>query len=120
MKWKNKEEVIEKEEGEENQESNQVLPEATLSVTDTASTEETIELTQMEQDANAIKENYSLIKPIEGQISSGFGQRESTSSMVSTNHSGIDIAAQEGTKIRAAMEGNVAIATNSPSYRKLY
>jgi len=109
------------------EETNQTLEEATLSVTEDVSSQQQIEsevveqqLTQMEKDAKSIKEKYSLIKPIEGPVSSGFGQRESNNSIVSTNHLGIDIAADEGSKIKAAMEGIVAIAKYSDSYRKLY
>lgn len=106
------------------EEINQTLEEATLSATEIVYSEaelvEEEELTQMEQDAKDIKEKYHLAKPLEGQITSGFGQRESDNSVVSTNHLGIDIAAEEGTKINAAMEGIVTIAKYSDSYRKLY
>ena len=118
-----KEEEFLPEEQQENKEENQTLQEATLSATEVVSQEEIEEtegLTQMEKDAKEIKENYSLVKPIEGQISSLFGQRESTNPIISTNHLGIDIAAAEGTRIKAAMEGTVTIATNSSSYRKLH
>lgn len=43
-----------------------------------------------------LKRFYSLIKPVNGgYISSEFGDRESTSEIVSTNHKGIDIAIEE-------------------------
>lgn len=108
--------------------NNQVLEEATLSITENAvevANEETAEqempeLTQDEIDANTIKQKYALIKPVEGVISSKFGQRESDNSIVSSNHLGIDIAADEGTKIVAAMEGTVTIAKYSDSYRELF
>lgn len=122
MNLTNKEEN--KEENETLEETNQTLQEATLSATETVSAETEVveenQLTQMEQDAKDVKEKYSLIKPIEGQISSRFGQRESDNAIVSSNHLGIDIAAKEGEKIKAAMEGTVTIATYSNSYRKLY
>ena len=42
----------------------------------------------------SLKQLYSLIVPVNGgYISSEFGERESTSEIVSTNHKGIDIAA---------------------------
>ena len=63
-------------------------------------------LTQMEIDANEIKENYSLILPLKGTISSRFGPRTATG-IVSANHAGIDIAANEGTVFIAAIEGTV-------------
>ena len=46
-----------------------------------------------------LKQIYSLIKPVNGgYISSEFGERESTSEIVSTNHKGIDIAIEKRCK----------------------
>lgn len=81
---------------------------------------ETENLSQMEIDANQIKENYSLIKPLEGIISSEFGEREVTNSIITPEHYGIDIAADEGTEIIAALDGEVTTSTYSTSYRKFY
>ena len=61
----------------------------------------------MEIDANDIKQNYSLINPLVGQITSRFGKREQTEPIVSPYHVGIDIAANTGTVIVASLEGNV-------------
>lgn len=77
-------------------------------------------LSQMEIDANEIKQNYSLIKPLEGVISSEFGEREVNNDLITPEHYGIDIAADEGTEIAAAMEGEVVAATSSSSYRKFH
>lgn len=107
------------EEPKESQENNPGLEEATLSATETIEENlaESTPVTQMQEDANQVKESYQLTEPIKGQISSGFGQRESNNPIVSSNHLGIDIAAQEGTKIKAAIEGEVTIARESKTYR---
>jgi len=75
----------------------------------TSADEEQVEetpLTQMEIDANDIKQNYSFILPLRGTISSRYGPREPTE-IVSANHAGIDIAVNEGTVFIAAMAGKV-------------
>lgn len=77
--------------------------------------EETRELTQMEIDANDIKNNYSLIIPLQGIISSRFGPRTPTE-IVSANHAGIDIAADEGTVFNASMEGIVTYVSTEGGY----
>lgn len=71
--------------------------------------------TQMEIDAEYIKNNYNLIKPIEGNITSGFGEREQTE-IISAFHQGIDIGAQTGTVIHSAMEGTVVAASYAGDY----
>ncbi len=72
-------------------------------------------ITQMEQDAEYIKLNYSIIKPIEGYITSRFGDREETE-IVSAFHQGVDIGATSGTAIQAAMEGEVVAASYAGDY----
>ena len=47
-------------------------------------------LSQMEIDANEIKNKYNLIKPLVGTITSRFGYREPTTVTVPKNHTGID------------------------------
>ncbi len=76
------------------------------------------EVSQMEQDANYIKERMTLTKPTNGYISSEFGEREDENPIVTKVHNGIDIAAVTGTKIKASMDGGVDIATTSSSYGK--
>lgn len=77
--------------------------------------EETKPLSQMELDANFIKENYSMILPLKGSITSRFGPREATQ-IVSANHAGIDIGANEGTVFIAAMEGKVTFVSSEGGY----
>ena len=71
-----------------------------------------IPLTQMEQDAKDILDSKSLIIPLNGEITSRFGIRESTNPIVTRNHTGIDIAAQEGTVFIASMEGTVELVSS--------
>lgn len=73
-------------------------------------------LTQMEIDANDIKQNYSLINPLVGQITSRFGKREQTEPIVSQYHVGIDIAANTGTIIVASLDGNVVASGEIEGY----
>lgn len=67
-------------------------------------------------DVEYIKKNYNLILPLNGVISSGFGERESTSDLVSTNHLGIDIANESGTDIKASHSGTITMAKNFSTY----
>lgn len=70
---------------------------------------------QMLADAEYIKQNCNIIKPIEGTITSGFGAREETE-IISAFHQGVDIGAQTGTGINAAMEGDVIAASYAGDY----
>ena len=79
-------------------------------------TNEASSLSQVEEDAKFIKENYSFIKPVEGVVSSGFGSRNPTTPTVPKYHTGIDIANVIGTKIIAAMEGEVTQVSSTGAY----
>lgn len=79
---------------------------------------ETKQITQEEQDIANIKATTTFIKPIEGTITSKFGQREPTTSTVPKNHTGIDIAANMGTKILSATGGEVVIASEEGDFGK--
>lgn len=78
--------------------------------------EETEQLSQMELDAKEIKEKYTLIYPLKGTITSRFGLRNPTTPTVPKNHTGIDIAAETGTVILAALDGRVEIASSEGDY----
>ena len=73
-------------------------------------------INQMADDASKIQEKYSLQIPIHGVISSKFGSRNSDSSIVSSYHAGLDIAANTGTEICAAHDGKVIMAQIYSSY----
>lgn len=82
---------------------------------DVEQTEE-VQLSQMEIDANEIKQNYSFIIPLKGTISSRYGPRTPTE-IVSANHAGIDIAVNEGTVFVCAMEGTITdVISSSTGY----
>lgn len=78
----------------------------------------TVEISQEEQDIANIKQTTTFIKPVEGTISSKFGQREPTTSTVPKNHTGVDIAANMGTKIISATDGEVVLASEEGDYGK--
>lgn len=69
--------------------------------------ETTVELSQMEQDAKSILETKSLTIPLKGTITSRYGLRNPSTPTVPKNHTGIDIAVNEGTVFIAAMDGIV-------------
>ena len=69
---------------------------------------EVIELSQMEQDANFVKENISIIKPINGT--------NPTTVTVPKNHTGIDLAETTGTKIVSATDGTVILNSSKGDY----
>lgn len=76
------------------------------------------EMTQEEKDIADIKATTTFIKPIEGKVSSKFGPRNPTTSTVPKNHTGTDIAAALGTKIKAATSGEVVLASEKGDYGK--
>ena len=85
--------------------------EETLSATDT-NIEESSSYNQMDIDAKSIKEKYSLTIPLKGTITSRFGLRD----IEPKYHTGIDIAANTGTKIVAAIDGTVSEVSSEGEY----
>ena len=75
-------------------------------------------LSQEEQDILHVKNTTSFIKPIEGTISSVYGYRETATGTVPKNHTGTDIAAIIGTKIKSATNGQVVVASEEGDYGK--
>lgn len=78
--------------------------------------EELTEEEQMKKDAEDIKSKINFIKPLNGTITSGFGWRNPTVSTVSKYHTGLDIAAKEGTDITSATKGKVILASSKGAY----
>ena len=101
-----------------NQETNGIGGAEEEQQTSIQNTNETQELSQEEKDIANIKATTTFIKPIEGTISSKYGQREPTTATVPKNHTGVDIAANLGTKIKSATEGEVVIASEEGDYGK--
>lgn len=95
--------------------TNQILNEAIINNESIAKEEKK---SQMELDAEEVKKKCKFVIPLNGTITSEFGERETTSKIVSSNHIGIDIAAKEGTKIKSAMNGEVLEATENSEYGK--
>ena len=84
----------------------------------TEEVEQKQELSQTEQDIINIKNTTTFIKPVEGVISSKFGNRETATGNVPKNHTGTDIAANLGTKIKSATNGEVVLASEEGDYGK--
>ena len=76
------------------------------------------EKTAMELDAEKVLKICKFQKPLSGTITSEFGAREATIKGMTTDHKGIDIAANSGTNIKAAMEGKVSVAEENSEYGK--
>mgnify|MGYP004461472339 FL=1 len=75
-------------------------------------------ISQMEKDAEDVKKICNFQKPISGKITSEFGEREVISSVMTADHKGIDIAANFGTDIQAAISGQVVEADSNSEYGK--
>ena len=84
---------------------------------DTSEKKEEKKKSQSELDIEYIKENYSFILPVTGTVTSRYGTREETE-VVSANHAGIDIGADTGTPIYAAMDGTVTVSSSEGEYGK--
>lgn len=87
-------------------------------VVNTEEVEPKQELSQTEQDIINVKNTTTFIKPVEGVISSKFGNRETATGNVPKNHTGTDIAANLGTKIKSATNGEVVLASEEGDYGK--
>lgn len=75
------------------------------------------EKTQEEMDIDYVKNNFNIIWPLTGTITSRFGTRTPTE-IVSANHCGIDIAGDIGDTIISAIDGTVTLATEEAGYGK--
>ena len=120
---KNTEENNAQEQNVENTQENESVEE---SATDSAiggaeeeqNLSQNVELSQEEQDINNVKSTTSFLKPIDGVVSSKFGYRETATGAVPKNHTGTDIAANAGTKIKSATDGEIVLASEEGDYGK--
>lgn len=71
-----------------------------------------------EGDIKAVADKYSFIIPVNGEVASAFGVMTEPLSGKTKFHSGIDIKANKGTSIKAALGGEVAEVGTSPQYGK--
>lgn len=89
--------------------------------TDSSSIDDTLKaMTEVpvleESQIKAIADKYSFVTPIKGEIESPFGIRTNPLSGSTSFHSGIDIKANMGTSIKAALDGEVTEVGSSPDY----
>ena len=104
------------EESNENSiEGNEAIEETSNETVGVGGSDENITLSQDEQDIAYIKQNASIIVPLHGTVTSGYGPRTPTD-IISANHAGVDIGANEGTEIIAAMEGTVELVSSYGDY----
>ena len=80
--------------------------------------EQNEQLSQEEQDIQNVKNTTTFIKPVEGTISSSYGRRDTATGNVPKDHTGTDIAAAMGTKIKSATEGEVVLVSEEGDYGK--
>lgn len=103
---------------------NQSAQNSTISAGDknviTTGNTEDISQIQILEDAEikAIADKLSFITPIKGSIASTFGTRTDPLSGNAQFHSGIDIEANMGTSIKAALAGEVIEVGSNPEYDK--
>lgn len=76
------------------------------------------QMSEADKEIQEIKSTTTFIKPIEGIISSKYGQREQATGNVPKNHTGTDIAANIGTKIKSATDGEIVLASEEGDYGK--
>lgn len=115
---KNNEEKIENTENQsENTEQSKEVAIGGAIIAETSNSQKDA-LPQTEQDIIDTKNTSSFIKPIEGTITSKFGQRDTATGRVPKNHTGIDIAANIGTKIKSATDGEVVLSSEEGDYGK--
>lgn len=76
-------------------------------------------MSEMENDIMNLKGAYSFIEPVENAIlTSRFGSRVSDNPNVNGYHTGTDFAAEQGTDIKASMQGIVTEVSNNGNYGK--
>ena len=74
--------------------------------------------TSMQKDAEEVIKLCKFKNPLNGVITSEFGEREATIEGMTTDHKGIDIAAESGTNIISAISGTVSVAEQNREYGK--
>lgn len=85
------------------------------STTDDNQVDETTKKSQMELDAEYIKNNFSMKLPVKAKVTSGYGKREADE-IISADHYGIDLGVVVGTTVVSAMEGTVTLVSDEGEY----
>jgi murein DD-endopeptidase MepM/ murein hydrolase activator NlpD len=67
---------------------------------------------------DSIKNKYSFLTPVEGSVTSPFGERIHPVWKTQIFHSGVDIEAKKGVPIKAALSGKVIEASSNATYGK--
>ena len=102
-----------------NQETNDTVPENISAIVPQEEISQiSSSINEMELDVENLKAAYSFIKPIEGIVTSPFGARESENKNVTGYHTGMDLAAESLTYIKASMGGIVTLVSNEGDYGK--
>ncbi len=89
------EQTIPKEAGQTPETNSPEIPKTEEPQSAIVQNEEQKELSQMEMDIQNLKNNYSIILPINGIKTSGFGTRSSNNKIVTSNHTGVDLASRK-------------------------
>ena len=78
-------------------------------------------LDQMEGNGDIVSDNDKSLPvwPLNGRISSSFGWRKDPFTGKKKFHDGIDLAAKEGTDVKAAMAGKVLVTDDQSGYGKV-
>ncbi|MCR4435254.1 MAG: M23 family metallopeptidase [Clostridiales bacterium] len=86
---------------------------------DAAKTDVNSETTSQDSSiADEIRKKYSFIVPVSGYLGSAYGMRVDPLEKVEKFHKGVDIEANKGAAIKAALGGEVVEASTSPTYGK--
>lgn len=93
-------------------------PQSDENANDAAVEEDASSVSEIQENSEYIKSNFSMIKPVTGPVTSRFGLRNPTTPTVPKYHTGIDIGVPEGTIFVAAMEGTVEVVSSQGDYRK--
>lgn len=119
----NKENLQNQEQKKDESKKDENIGGASEKIENTTSKNNTGKLTEqqiMENEAKEIKKKISFSAPIKGRITSTFGWRNPTTSTVPKYHTGVDIAANEGTKIKSATDGKVIMVSSAGDYGNHY
>lgn len=94
--------------------TNNVFPDISKKIKDAFSTLQGVFSGKSSVDTST-KTNSLMIWPVNGEVTSGFGEREDPITHQTVQHDGIDIAGKQGDPIKAALDGTVEKVGESSS-----